>query len=97
MIFKFWCSFILVFYVISYRSTLDQWRMWHVRAKFDIALKAIKPPPQNVFLSCNYCGKNICTAVDEQESEDTKILGSKDQTSENESSSFKVCLKLNCL
>jgi len=71
--------------------------MWHVRAKFDIALRAIKPPPQNVFLSCNYCGKNICTAVDEQESEDTKILGSKDQTSENGSSSFKVCLLLNAL
>lgn len=74
--------------------------MWHIRAKFDIALKAVKPPPQNVFLSCNYCGKNICPAADEKEKEnekETKVHRVKDQTTENGSNSFKVCLKLNCL
>lgn len=70
--------------------------MWHVRAKFDIALKAIKPPPQNVFLSCNYCGKNICTANDEKECDkETKVLRTKDQPSENGSNSFKVSFKDN--
>lgn len=70
--------------------------MWHIRAKFDIALKAIKPPSQNVFLSCNYCGKNICPAAEEKEKEiekETKVHRVKDQTTENGSNSFKVCLK----
>lgn len=69
--------------------------MWHIRAKFDIALKAIKPPPQNVFLSCNYCGKNICPAADEKEKEtekETKVHRVKDQTTENGSNSFKVSI-----
>jgi len=71
--------------------------MWHIRAKFDIALKAVKPPPQNVFLTCNYCGKNICPAADEKEKEnekETKVLKIKDQT-ENGSNNFKVCIKDN--
>jgi len=70
--------------------------MWHIRAKFDIALKAVKPPPRNVFLSCNYCGKNICPAADEKEKEnekETKVLRVKDQT-ENGSNNFKVCCHL---
>lgn len=82
---------------------LDQWRMWHIRAKFDIALKAVKPPPQNVFLSCNYCGKNICPVIEEKEKEiekekekETKAHRVKDQTTETTgSNSFKVCLKQN--
>lgn len=73
---------------------LDQWKMWHIRAKFDIALKAIKPPPQNVFLSCNYCGNNICSAADEKDTDkETKVNRLKDQTSESGANSFKVCLK----
>jgi len=71
--------------------------MWHIRAKFDIALKAVKPPPQNVFLSCNYCGKNICPAADEKDKEnekETKVLKVKDQT-ENGSNNFKVCFQEN--
>lgn len=66
--------------------------MWHIRAKFDIALKAVRPPPQNVFLSCNYCGKNICP--DENEEKETekeiKVPRTKDQPVENGSSNFKV-------
>jgi len=71
--------------------------MWHIRAKFDIGLKAIRPPPQNVFLSCNYCGQNICNATDEKEKEtdkEVKVHRLKDQTTENGSSSFKVCFNL---
>jgi len=71
--------------------------MWHIRAKFDIALKAVKPPPQNVFLTCNYCGKNICPAADEKDKDnekETKVLRIKDQ-SENGSNNFKVCMKEN--
>lgn len=65
--------------------------MWHVRAKFDIALKAIKPPPRNVFLSCNYCGENICTALDQRNNKNTTTIQTKDQTSESGSSNTKVC------
>lgn len=68
--------------------------MWHIRAKFDIALKAIKPPPQNVFLSCNYCGKIICPTSDEKDKDsekETKIHRTKDQN-ENRSNKFKVCI-----
>lgn len=83
------------YFIISYREILDQWRMWHIRAKFDIALKAVKPPPQNVYLSCNYCGKNICPEADEEkesENKETKVLRVKDQPVENGSTNFKVCI-----
>jgi len=67
--------------------------MWHIRAKFDIALKAVKPPPKNVFLSCNYCGKKICLTAEEKENENkTKIPRVKDPT-ENESNNFWVCFQ----
>lgn len=70
--------------------------MWHIRAKFDIALKAVKPPPQNVFLSCNYCGKIICPTADEKDKDtekETKIHRSQDQN-ENGSNKFKVSINL---
>ncbi|XP_015363870.1 PREDICTED: WD repeat-containing protein mio-A-like [Diuraphis noxia] len=94
----FKCTFMLFKFIISYRDMLNQWRMWHIRAKFDIALKAVKPPPQNVFLSCNYCGKNICPAADEKEKEsekETKVLRVKEQT-ENGSNNFKFTSCPNC-
>lgn len=80
--------------ITSYREILNQWRMWHIRAKFDIALKAIKPPPQNVFLSCNYCGKIICPTSDEKDKDaekEIKVHRTKDQN-ENKSNKFKVCI-----
>ncbi|XP_046390377.1 GATOR complex protein MIOS-B [Ischnura elegans] len=46
----------------SYRSLLDSWRMWNQRAQFDVALGArnsADKPPQQVFLSCNFCGKSV--------------------------------------
>ncbi|XP_025204339.1 GATOR complex protein MIOS [Melanaphis sacchari] len=89
---------VMMSWINSYREMLNQWRMWHIRAKFDIALKAVKPPPQNVFLTCNYCGKNICSAADEKEKEsekETKVLRIKDQT-ENGSNNFKFTSCPNC-
>lgn len=46
----------------SYRNLLDSWRLWNQRAHFDIALSArseTEKPPQQVFVSCNFCGKSI--------------------------------------
>ncbi|XP_050420341.1 GATOR complex protein MIOS isoform X3 [Adelges cooleyi] len=86
-------------WINSYREILDQWRMWHIRAKFDIALKAVKPPPQNVFLSCNYCGKNICPTAEEREKDsekEIKVQRMKDQGIENGSNSLKFTACPNC-
>jgi len=69
--------------------------MWHIRAKFDIALKAVKPPPKNVLLSCNYCGKNFCPVADEKEKEnekEMKVPRVRNPT-ENGSNNFKVCFQ----
>ena len=51
-------------WVNSYRSLLDSWRLWTQRAKFDVQLYKGNPsgaekPPQQVFVSCNFCGKNV--------------------------------------
>ncbi|KAL1463656.1 hypothetical protein WDU94_015390 [Cyamophila willieti] len=50
---------ILQDWVNSYRNLLDSWRLWVHRAKLDILLNASKPPPQQVFVSCNFCKKSI--------------------------------------
>jgi hypothetical protein len=50
------------FYICSYRILLDAWQLWNQRAHFDILLSASSPndkPPQQVFVSCNFCGKSI--------------------------------------
>lgn len=46
-------------WIESYRSLLDGWRLWMQRAKFDIFMNAHKIPPQQVFISCSFCGKSI--------------------------------------
>lgn len=49
-------------WVESYRTLLDTWRLWHKRAEFDIhrsKLDATARPLQQVFVSCNFCGKSI--------------------------------------
>lgn len=51
-------------WVNSYRSLLDSWRLWTQRAKFDVQFYKGNPsgaekPPQQVYVSCNYCGKSI--------------------------------------
>nr|XP_022917672.1 GATOR complex protein MIOS-A isoform X1 [Onthophagus taurus] len=49
-------------WVNSYRSLLDSWQYWHERANFDIMLCSERPtdkPPQQVYISCNFCGKSI--------------------------------------
>ena len=46
----------------SYRDLLDSWRLWTQRAHFDIALNApndAERPSQQIFVSCNFCGKSI--------------------------------------
>ncbi|PSN33611.1 WD repeat-containing protein mio [Blattella germanica] len=49
-------------WIASYRKLLDAWHLWNQRAHFDIVMSACCPndkPPQQVFVSCNFCGKSI--------------------------------------
>lgn len=49
-------------WVESYRSLLDQWRLFPVRAELDIALNAAQAssqPAHQVYVSCHYCGKSV--------------------------------------
>lgn len=51
-------------WVNNYRSLLDSWRLWTQRAKFDVQFykgnpSGVEKPPQQVYVSCNYCGKGI--------------------------------------
>ncbi|KRT82737.1 hypothetical protein AMK59_4364 [Oryctes borbonicus] len=49
-------------WINSYRNLLDSWQLWHERAMFDIMLSTQRPndkPPQQVYISCNFCGKSI--------------------------------------
>lgn len=51
-------------WVNSYRSLLDSWRLWTQRAKFDVQFykgnpSGVEKPAQQVYVSCNYCGKGI--------------------------------------
>lgn len=51
-------------WVESYRNLLDQWRLWHQRAQFDVQWNKVDKgsrPTQHVFISCNFCGKSIST------------------------------------
>ncbi|TRY68432.1 hypothetical protein TCAL_01366 [Tigriopus californicus] len=45
-----------------YRDLLNAWEMWSCRANFDIAIQKAHmqaKPPQQVFVSCNFCGKSV--------------------------------------
>ncbi|XP_049939369.1 GATOR complex protein MIOS isoform X2 [Schistocerca serialis cubense] len=49
-------------WIESYRDLLDTWQLWNQRAQFDIVFRTCcpsKPPAQQVFVSCNFCGKSI--------------------------------------
>ncbi|XP_064648261.1 GATOR2 complex protein MIOS-B-like isoform X2 [Lineus longissimus] len=52
----------VVSWIDSYRDLLDRWRLWHERAEFDVhrfRCDTSSRPPQQVFVSCNFCGKSI--------------------------------------
>ncbi|KAJ8938879.1 hypothetical protein NQ318_016083 [Aromia moschata] len=49
-------------WIENYRHLLDTWKLFYERADFDIMLAQFKPnekPPQQVYVSCNFCGKSI--------------------------------------
>ncbi|RWS24977.1 WD repeat-containing protein mio-like protein [Leptotrombidium deliense] len=50
-------------WVDKYRELLDCWCLWHKRALFDIEwYKRLPPkssPPQQLFVSCNFCGQSV--------------------------------------
>lgn len=50
----------------SYRDLLNTWRMYLERADFDIMLAQLRPkekPLQQVYISCNYCGKSVSASM----------------------------------
>ncbi|XP_065073911.1 GATOR2 complex protein MIOS isoform X1 [Ochlerotatus camptorhynchus] len=56
------------YWISTYRDLLDIWGLWEQRAQLDITLGRIRSPPQNsrsVFLLCNFCGKNVSMALQE--------------------------------
>lgn len=49
-------------WITSYTTLLDSWHLWNQRAQFDILLSmstAVEKTPQQVFISCNFCGKSV--------------------------------------
>ncbi|XP_070565047.1 GATOR2 complex protein MIOS-like [Ptychodera flava] len=51
------------YWIDCYRSLLDRWRLWH-ESKFDVyrsQCDAQSRPAQQVFISCNFCGKSIAS------------------------------------
>ncbi|KAK0099087.1 hypothetical protein PV326_006551 [Microctonus aethiopoides] len=48
-------------WIDSYRGLLDAWNMWHQRVHFDIVMRSStnEKLPQQVYISCNFCGKSI--------------------------------------
>ncbi|XP_072401443.1 GATOR2 complex protein MIOS isoform X2 [Diabrotica undecimpunctata] len=49
-------------WIENYRNVLNSWKMFHERADFDIMLASYRDsekPPQQVYVSCNFCGKSI--------------------------------------
>lgn len=49
-------------WITGYRNLLDSWQLWNQRALFDIMLSGQNSndkPPQQVHVSCNFCGKSI--------------------------------------
>ncbi|CAH1789595.1 unnamed protein product [Owenia fusiformis] len=49
-------------WIESYRDLLDQWKLWHQRAEFDVHRQKCDTgarPASQIFVSCNFCGKSI--------------------------------------
>ncbi|XP_031568130.1 GATOR complex protein MIOS-like [Actinia tenebrosa] len=63
-------------WIQSYRNLLDMWRLWHQRAKLDIHYSlrdnSLKPP-QQVFVTCNFCGNSILSSSGPSDSRPRKI------------------------
>lgn len=53
------------FWISVYRNLLDQWKFWPQRANFDIMMGNKNIIPKAVFLLCNFCGKSISSALQE--------------------------------
>ncbi|KAK7593002.1 hypothetical protein V9T40_007754 [Parthenolecanium corni] len=70
-------------WIESYRSLLDSWRLWVHRAKFDILLNVNKVPPQQVFISCNFCAKNTSAFMQEKIRNKAKMLGIQNNDASN--------------
>lgn len=53
-------------WIVSYQQILDCNRLWDQRAHFDLALNTANQNeklPQQVFVSCNFCGKSISSYI----------------------------------
>ncbi|KAL1137877.1 hypothetical protein AAG570_009573 [Ranatra chinensis] len=51
------------YWINSYRDLLDSWRLWTQRAHFDIwhNRRTGTRPEQQIYVSCNFCGKSTST------------------------------------
>ncbi|XP_074036422.1 GATOR complex protein mio [Leptinotarsa decemlineata] len=53
-------------WILHYQDLLNRPKMFEQRADFDIMLASFKPnerPPQQVYVSCNFCGKSISAYI----------------------------------
>ncbi|XP_053676082.1 GATOR complex protein MIOS [Anopheles nili] len=61
-------NFRVQYWIATYRDMLDVWGLWEQRSQLDITLGSIRSPPRSsrsVFLLCNFCGKNVSIALQE--------------------------------
>jgi WD repeat-containing protein mio len=59
-------------WIDNYRQLLDCWRLWNVRARFDMewynSHLHLEEPKQQIFVSCNYCGHPISSYISRAQS-----------------------------
>lgn len=59
-------NFKIQYWIATYRNLLDRWGLFQQRANFDIMMGSKNMHKKNVFLLCNFCGKNMSTAFQEE-------------------------------
>lgn len=53
------------YWIATYRGLLDSWGFWELRAQFDIQSGNRTTTPKSIYLLCNFCGKSISSALNE--------------------------------
>ncbi|XP_059475462.1 GATOR complex protein MIOS-B isoform X2 [Neocloeon triangulifer] len=81
----------------AYRSLLNSWKLWTQRALFDVELSQcqtnVKQPKQQVYVSCNFCGKSISAFVNNVLRNRMARLGSSSSNNKFKISSCPNCRK----
>lgn len=58
-------NFKIQHWIATYRDLLDMWGFFNQRANFDIMLSSKSIPPKSIYLLCNFCGKSVSSAIQE--------------------------------